>query len=113
FEKIHLLPNRYLQQFFHLPFEHIGIQLGQWNDECFEPSLPFISRFGHQFTRGMFKLKDEEVKLWTQGRDIRQPETDLIANGQFLMVTDCEGRNLGLGKLLPKRLRNLLPRQLF
>jgi NOL1/NOP2/fmu family ribosome biogenesis protein len=27
------------------------------------------------------------------------------------LVTDPAGRNLGLGKLLPKRLRNMLPRQ--
>jgi NOL1/NOP2/fmu family ribosome biogenesis protein len=55
-------------------------------------------------------IKDEEIKPWIQGRDIRQPETNRIPKGQYLMVTDGENRNLGLGKLLPKRLRNLLPR---
>lgn len=113
FEQFYLIPNQYLKQFVSLPYDYIGMPLGQWVNDRFEPYLTFISRFGHQFTRGKFILKDDDIEPWTQGRDIRQPETDLIPNGQFLMVTDNEGRNLGLGKLLRKRLRNLLPRQLF
>jgi 16S rRNA (cytosine1407-C5)-methyltransferase len=113
FEQYFLIPNLYLKYFINLPYDYIGMPLGRWVNDLFEPSLAFISRFGHQFMRGKIPLTDEDIEFWTQGRDIRQPETNLTPKGQYLMVTDGEGRNLGLGKLLPKRLRNLLPRQLF
>lgn len=110
FEQFYLIPDMYLKHFNDLPYEYIGMPLGQWVNDLFEPSPSFISRFGHRFNCGKFMIQDEEIKPWIQGRDIRQPETNRIAKGQYLMVTDRENRNLGLGKLLPKRLRNLLPR---
>ena len=113
FEQFYLIPNQYLKHFINLPYDYIGMPLGQWVNDLFKPSMAFISRFGRQFTRGKFTLQDKDVEPWIQGRDIRQPETDLNPKGQYLMVTDGEGRNLGPGKLLQRRLRNLLPRQLF
>jgi len=58
-------------------------------------------------------LQDDKVQKWVMGRDLRYPDTDLTPHGQFLLVIDKDNRNLGLGKLLPKRLRNLLPRYLI
>lgn len=113
YDQIFLIPTTYLLRFPTLPFEHIGMEVGQIQNGQFRPSHEFISRFGHHFTHGKITLDDSAVPQWIAGRDIRHPETDLQAQGQYLMVTDHFGRNLGMGKLLPKRLRNMLPRQLI
>jgi NOL1/NOP2/fmu family ribosome biogenesis protein len=111
--QIFLIPQTYLEQFSTLPFEYIGMPLGRWIDQIFEPSHAFITRFGHQFNKGIILIEDALIQQWIAGRDIRHPETEIKPQGQFLMVTDRHGRNLGLGRLLPKRLRNMLPRQYF
>ncbi len=110
FDQLFLIPQQYMENFIHLPFNYIGMPLGQWIREELIPSHPFISRFGGQFKRGKIEINENDVALWTAGRDIRHPDTNLTPKGQFLLVTDPDGRNLGLGKLLPKRLRNMLPR---
>ena len=110
FEDIFLIPKVYLLKFPLLPFEYLGMHLGQTINKKFQPSSEFISRFGHTFTTGTIKLDHGQVQQWIQGHDIRQPETDLEPQGQYLLVIDEENRNLGLGKLLVKRLRNMLPR---
>ena len=113
FEQFFLIPEQYLDHFSTLPFVTIGMPLGSWHGDLFEPSHTFISRFGHQFTRGTITLEDDKVQQWITGRDIRHPETYLTPKGQYLLVKDKDNRNLGLGKLLQKRLRNLLPRTLI
>ncbi len=109
-EQLFLIPRHYLAHFSNLPFEYIGLPLGRWNGEKIEPAHPFINRFGHRFTRGIIQIENKQVDQWISGRDLRYPQTSLTPQGQYLLVTDQDGRNLGLGKLLPKRLRNMLPR---
>lgn len=111
FDQLFLIPRAYLEQFSTLPYAYIGMPLGKWNGEDFEPSHPFICRFGHRFTTGKISISETYIDQWIAGRDIRHPKTGIAPNGQYLLVTDPSGRNLGLGRLLPKRLRNLLPRQ--
>ena len=113
FEQYFLIPKKYLQYFPTLPFEYIGMPLGAWHDDVFEPSHTFISRFGGHFNQGTITLQNGAIQQWIAGRDIRYPNTHLSPQGQYLLVKDESGRNLGLGKLLPKRLRNLLPRHLI
>lgn len=113
YEQLFLIPERYLDHFVNLPYAFIGMPLGSWQGESFEPSHTFISRFGNQFTRGVIELDERNVEPWIAGRDIRHPQTDITPQGQFLLVKDAAGRNLGLGKLLQKRLRNMLPRHLI
>ena len=110
YEEVYLIPEAYLEHFNTLPFEFIGMSIGLWRGGKFQPSIEFISRFGGFFTTGMIKIEDDQVQAWSAGRDIRNPQTGLIPSGQYLLVVDSSGRNLGLGKLLPKRLRNMLPR---
>lgn len=109
-EQLFLIPHRYLENFSTLPYSYIGMPIGRWVNDNLEPAHEFISRFGRQFTRGLIRIEDERVDQWIAGRDIRHPNTGLEPSGQYLLVTDETGRNLGLGKLLPKRLRNMLPR---
>jgi 16S rRNA (cytosine1407-C5)-methyltransferase len=111
YDQFFLIPQSYLEHFISLPYEYIGMPLGRWIEGQLEPSHEFISRFGHYFTRGLIQLNEDQVVQWIQGRDIRYPNTDLTPSGQYLLVKDQTGRSLGMGKLLPKRLRNMLPRQ--
>jgi 16S rRNA (cytosine1407-C5)-methyltransferase len=108
-ENIFLIPESYLANFSNLPYEYIGMPLGQWAQDELQPAHDFISRFGHLFTRGKIRIEGEQVDMWISGRDIRYPNTNLAPKGQYLLVVDDSGRNLGMGKLLSKRLRNMLP----
>ena len=105
-----LIPAAYLDHFQELPYEYIGMDLGKWANDRFEPSAEFISRFGWHFTKGTITISDEQIHQWVSGRDIRNPQVEDAPEGQYVLVKDPDGRNLGLGKLLPKRLRNMLPR---
>jgi 16S rRNA (cytosine1407-C5)-methyltransferase len=109
-DHVFLIPNQYLECFSTLPYEYIGMPLGRWDGKALEPAHEFISRFGHQFRWGIISIPEEKIAQWVEGRDIRRPPTKRNPQGQYLLVTDQNGRNLGLGKLLPKRLRNMLPR---
>jgi 16S rRNA (cytosine1407-C5)-methyltransferase len=109
-DQVFLIPQLYLDHFQTLPYAYIGMPLGRMINDALEPAPVFISRFGHLFKVGFIKLENEEIAQWIAGRDIRHPQTPLEPEGQYLLVTDPDGRNLGLGKLLPKRLRNMLPR---
>ena len=108
YESLFLVPETYLYHFPDLPFEQIGMAIGKLKDDQFQPSHEFASRFGHFFTSGKIILKDEDVSQWISGRDIRNPHTNLNPQGQYLLVNDHLKRNLGIGKLLPGRLRNML-----
>ena len=109
-EQVFFIPQGYIEHFSTLPYSYIGMPIGRWVNDILEPAHEFISRFGRQFTQGIIRIDDERVEQWIAGRDIRHPDTDLDPRGQYLLVTDESDRNLGLGKLLPKRLRNMLPR---
>jgi len=110
-DQLFLIPESYLRYFKSLPFESIGMCVGRQQANQLELSHEFISRFGSQFTRGTIQINRDLVAQWAAGRDIRYPQTEQPAKGQYLLVIDPDERNLGLGKLLPKRLRNMLPRQ--
>jgi 16S rRNA (cytosine1407-C5)-methyltransferase len=111
YDQIFLIPRMYLQKFVSLPFIYLGMPVGKWINDQLEPSHTFISRFGHLFQKGKIIIEDDLVDQWIAGRDIRNPDISSIPYGHYGLVVDQGGRNLGLGKLLPKRLRNLLPRR--
>ena len=109
-DQLFLIPKRHLENFISLPFDYIGMPLGRWLTDQLEPSHAFVSRFGHLFTQGKVIINEEIVSQWIAGRDIRYPNFTEEIKAQYVLVTDALGRNLGLGKVLPKRLRNMLPR---
>ncbi len=108
-DQLFLIPQQYLENFISLPYKYIGMPLGRWLKDHLEPSHEFISRFGHLFSHGKLVLEQNLVSQWISGRDIRNPDFTLEPKGQYVLVTDAFGRNLGLGKHLPNRLRNMLP----
>jgi len=68
-----------------------------------------VSRFGDAFNTNIFVLPDEYFHDWLGGADLRGLPLEGIEMGTVVAVRDKLGRNLGAGKALPKRLRNLLP----
>jgi len=68
-----------------------------------------VSRFGDAFNANIYVLPDEYYQDWLRGADLRGLLLEGIEMGTVVAVRDKLGRNLGAGKALPKRLRNLLP----
>lgn len=90
-----------------------GMELGRQVHADFIPSHEFVSRFGDQFTRGVLILEENYLAAWSRGEDLRGYKKEEFKPGQILAIRDEAGRNLGRGKLLADRLKNMLPTRLF
>jgi NOL1/NOP2/fmu family ribosome biogenesis protein len=77
------------------------------------PSHEFVSRFGDLFTENIYILDNEHYDAWIRGEDIRGIAGPSVHIGKILVVRDANGRNLGRGKILTNRLKNMLPTRLF
>ena len=106
---IYGIPRGYLSRFSRLPFFNLGFLLGKLIKNEFIPSHDFFNRFGYQFTHGSITLPDALVDNWMKGQDIRNWEIPPNISSRTCLVVDENGRNLGGGRILEKRLRNLLP----
>ncbi len=103
------MPVEYLKTFSTLPYYALGMTAGKQIGKRFEPSINLINRFGDQFTGNYWVMPLELVKQWMQGTDIRNTNIEGCKLGTIVAVRDEIGRNLGAGKNLQNRLRNLLP----
>ena len=112
-ENIFLVPSQVQNQFPKLPVHSMGMLIGKYFPKGWQPSHEFVSRFGDQFTENIYVLGDEFYKAWLRGEDIRNSVRPSGQIGKFLAIRDASGRNLGRGKMLSNRLRNMLPTRLF
>lgn len=106
---IFLVPHRFHSEFNTLPFHSLGMQIGRFIGQTFQPTHEFLSRFGYHFSKGIVYLPDEQVGLWMAGMDLRSDLPKAPADGRTSLVMDNHGRILGGGKVQANRLRNLLP----
>ncbi len=86
--------------------------IAEENPDGWQISHEFCSRFGKEFTSGKIILPEEKVASWLCGVD----QLGLILPKEvnpIVAVFDADGRNLGRGKILSDRLKNLLPRRLI
>ena len=111
--KVFLIPEKLNYQFRDLHFLSAGMELGKSVRDDFIPSHEFVSRFGDQFSKGTLILEERYLESWSRGEDIRGFKTNEFNTGEILAVRDGSGRNLGRGKLLADRLKNMLPTRLF
>lgn len=111
--QIVLVPRLLMDQFSGLPWISCGMRFGKFLPDGWQPSHAFAARFGHRFTKGIICLEESQVGAWIKGADIRGFEIEPGQRGKVIAVRDRLERNLGLGKVLEKRLRNLLPTRLF
>jgi len=107
--QVWLIPEQYLNRFSSLPYAFLGFPLGKLIANKLELSFEMVSRFGDAFNTNIFVLPDEYFHDWLGGADLRGLPLEGIEMGTVVAVRDKLGRNLGAGKALPKRLRNLLP----
>jgi 16S rRNA (cytosine1407-C5)-methyltransferase len=109
----YLVPGALRDNYKNLPVLYSGLPLGKPLSDQLLISHEFISRFGDQFTNGMLLLEDEFILAWVHREDIRGYKAKNFPLGKIYAVRDRHGRNLGRGKLLEGRLKNMLPTRLF
>lgn len=112
-DNIHLIPSQLAIQFPELPVLSMGMLAGKYFPKGWQPSHEFVSRFGDLFTENIFVLGKEHHDAWIRGEDIRGIIKSEESTGKILVIRDASGRNLGRGKMLSNRLKNMLPTRLF
>jgi len=112
-ENIYLIPSRLAVQFPELPVHSMGMSAGKYIPKGWRPSHEFVSRFGDMFTENIYILGNEYHEAWFRGEDIRGINKPEGLIGRIFVIRDANARNLGRGKMLSNRLRNMLPTRLF
>lgn len=109
---VYALPNRYFQQFTDLPVQGLGMILGEETPQGFVPAHEWVTLFYRQFTRGWYRLADEYRAAWLRGEDLRDISAQGYPLGRVVLVVDAHSQYIGLGRISPQRLKNLLPRRI-
>jgi NOL1/NOP2/fmu family ribosome biogenesis protein len=109
---VYAIPQPFIARFADLPCVATGMQVGEWVEDEFVPSHELAARFSTELTGRRLLLSDEQSAMWLAGREIRGLAMD-FPTGTVVLLDDARGRFLGLGKVLPNRIRNLLPRRLI
>ena len=110
--KVLVIPAMFTAFDINLPFQSLGMVIAEQNPDGWQISHEFCSRFGREFTAGIVPLPEDRVASWLRGED--QKGFILPKKGNpTVVVFDSVGRNLGRGKILSDRLKNLLPRRLI
>jgi 16S rRNA (cytosine1407-C5)-methyltransferase len=112
-DRIFLIHESLINNPLELPFLSTGMELGKRAGDDLVISHEMASRFGDQFKHGVLMLDNAYLPAWLRGEDLRGFRHDQLESGRFYTVRDESGRNLGRGKLLADRLKNMLPTRLF
>jgi len=111
--RVYAIPELYLSSFESLPCVSLGMMIGQYSDAGFTPSHELVSRFWPRFSLQRLQVDSDQARVWLDGRDLRGLRTPVGVLGSVVLVEDERHRFLGRGKILDKRIRNLLPRRLI
>jgi 16S rRNA (cytosine1407-C5)-methyltransferase len=109
---VFIVPELYLRHFASLPFQSLGMMLGEFSPEGFVPSHEWLSRFSSTFSAGRIELSPDLAKDWLRGEDISESLGRQNQSGVVVAVIDSQGRYIGRGKLADGKIKNLLPRRL-
>ncbi len=112
-ELLHLVSAKLSSSPAGLPVLSAGIPLGKPFKEGLQVSHEFVSRYGDRFMNGVLLLEDAALAPWLRGEDIRGYRCEGAKTGEIYVVRDRQNRNMGRGKLLEGRLKNMLPTRLF
>ncbi len=108
---VYAVPQRAVELFGELPHRSAGLMLGRWQGDVFLPSRALITRYLAQFQAPRLELDEKQALHWLKGRDLRGVKPPAGA-GPVVLCMDRHGRFLGRAKVLPNRLRNLLPKHM-
>lgn len=109
---VYAIPNAFFERFSTLPFQTLGLLVGEKSDEGFSLSHEWTARFARQLKRGKVELSNAQTTAWLRGEDLRGFSPPGYAPGAIVIMVDEEGRFLGRGRVQASRLKNLLPRRL-
>lgn len=112
-KRIYLIPTLLSRYLIELPYLSAGMEAGRIIRDEFIPSHELVSRFGDHFSNGVLRLESHFVDAWLRGEDLRGYQNGKYQQGSLYAIRDGLGRNLGRGKLLSDRLKNMLPTRLF
>ena len=109
---VYAVPERLLSTFDDLPSMSMGLLIGQMVEKQFLPSHELVSRFWSGFQQQRMLLHNpNEQHIWLSGRDLRAFQAMNLPKGSIILLENEFGEFIGRGKLLPKRIRNLLPKR--
>jgi len=109
---VYAVPALYLERFAGLPYQSLGLALGEEMPYGFVPSHEWVSRFEAHFSAPALVLDEPQAAAWLRGEDLHQASPPGFESGRVTLVRDTTGRLLGRARLLPERVKNLLPRRL-
>lgn len=109
---VYAIPEQFLSRFADLPCVTVGMLVGNRSPKGFIPSHELVARFNSRFTERPLALADEQAAIWLAGRDLRGVDRQSYPLGAIILLEDGKRRFLGRGKVLNKRIRNLLPKRL-
>jgi 16S rRNA (cytosine1407-C5)-methyltransferase len=110
---VYAAPELFLSRFAGWPCIAMGLPVGEQSPEGLAPAHELVSRFSAQFTQRRLRLADQQAQVWLAGRDLRGLDTAPYPSRALVLLEDEQGRFLGLGKVLQRRVRNLLPKGLI
>lgn len=111
-DSVYALPERLLVEMRGLPAMSFGLMIGQLNEGNFIPAHELVSRFWREFTGHRVCLSDpQQTQIWLDGRDLRHELSSNYNKGTIVLLENDYGEFIGRGKVLPGRVRNLLPRR--
>jgi 16S rRNA (cytosine1407-C5)-methyltransferase len=110
-ESVYAIPELFLSWFGDLPCAVTGMRVGERSEDGFAPSHELVARFSAQFTGRRLTLANVQAEVWLAGRELRGVQTSYPLD-TVILLEDERSRFLGRGKVLSKRIRNLLPRRL-
>jgi 16S rRNA (cytosine1407-C5)-methyltransferase len=111
-EQVFAIAEAWLEAFAGLPYQALGLPVGEQTPGGFLISHEWAARFARKFTSGRCTLNAEQAAAWLRGQDCMQIPAGDFERGQIVMVFDEQDRCYGRGKVLADRLKNIFPRRL-
>jgi 16S rRNA (cytosine1407-C5)-methyltransferase len=110
-DKVFAFPHTYFDAFDGLPVQMLGMLLGEFTGEGFQPEHDFLTRFHALFSSGQIQLDNTQEQAWLRGEDMHGLNIHDQTNGKYLITINQAGDYIGLGKVTQNRFRNMLPRR--
>lgn len=111
-DQVFAITEAWLDSFAGLPYQALGLPVGEQTPGGFLISHEWAARFARQFTSGRCTLNADQAAAWLRGQDCMQIPAGDFERGQIVMVFDEQERCYGRGKVLADRLKNIFPRRL-
>jgi len=111
--EVYAIPRLYESRLSAFPAVSIGMMIGQLHGSDFAPSHELVSRFWDRFSGQRFQVDPDQARVWLDGRDLRGVTDSVSSPGSIVLIEDEKKRFLGSGKVLDRRIRNLLPHRLI